>query len=148
MSFSNICSKLTSFISDRQHEVLLLIRVILGVIFIQTGIGKLMYFQDTTAFFAALHIPFPALNAGLASATELIGGLCFVLGLGTRLFALPLAFVMVIAIVTAKLGDVTTLSDFIRLQELDYLVFFVLFSTTGAGKWSLDAVLGKKFCTK
>lgn len=145
---NHLCERLSNLISNRKDEILLLIRLVLGVIFIQAGLGKLMHFQDTTAFFASINIPFPALNAGMASLTELVGGFLLIFGLGIRLITLPLAFIMVIAIVTTRLAEVGSLSDFIRLQELDYFLFFLLLFTTGSGKWSLDCVLRNFFCKK
>ncbi len=138
------CEALCTFAYNRKDEVLLLIRLTLIPIFIQTGLGKLAHFQVTVSFFSTLGIPFPAVNAAMASATELLGGILLTVGLGARLVALPLAFIMVIAIVTAKLGMVGGYSDFIRLQEWDYLVIFLLFATLGAGKWSLDHLFCKR----
>jgi len=144
MPFSTVCSSLATFAQNRKHEVLLLIRLTLAPIFIQTGLGKFMHFHDTVGFFASLGLPFPMINAAMATATELIGGTLLLVGLGTQLVALPLAFVMVIAIATAKLSTVAGFSDFIRLQEWDYFVMFLIFATMGAGKWSLDHI----FCRK
>ena len=136
---------LTTFASRRKDEVLLLIRVTIAPIFIQSGLGKFTYFKDTVGFFASLGIPFPALNAVLATSAEFIGGVLLLFGLFTRLVSLPLAFVMVVAIATAKWATISGYSDFIRLQEWDYLVVFLLFAAVGAGKWSLDHLFcGKK----
>ena len=124
---------------------LLLIRLSIGSIFIQTGLGKLMYFDQTVSFFSMLGIPYPAINAAMASSIELFGGILLVLGLLTRPAAAKLAVVMVVAIVTAQLADVATLSDFIRLQEFDYILFFMALLFTGAGRFSLDHVIKRRF---
>ena len=139
-TYKNIILKLDAC----QGLPLLAIRLIIGIIFIQTGLGKLIHFTDTTAFFADLHIPMPALNAAMACATEFVGGILLILGLETRLISIALAFVMVIAIVTAQLGQIHGLSEFIRLQEVDYLLFFGLFVFTGAGKFSIDYWVRRK----
>src|SRR5437667_5663404 len=78
-----------------------LIRLTLGVVFIQSGWGKLHNLQKITDYFNDLHIPMAALNARVAAGTEFFGGILFLVGLGTRLVSLPLAFVMVIAMITA-----------------------------------------------
>ena len=143
MSIKTLCDSAVSFASNRKDEVLLLIRLTIVPIFIQTGLGKFTHFSDTVGFFASLGLPFPVINAAMACTTELVGGLLLVLGLATRLVSLPLAFVMVIAIATAKWSMVTGYSDFIRLQEWDYLVIFLMFAVTGAGKWSLDSLFCK-----
>src|SRR3954470_24164576 len=84
-----------------------LARLTVGVVFIQTGWGKLHSLGDVTEFFASLHIPAPAFQARLAAGTEFFGGLLVLLGLATRLAALPLGFTMIVAIATAKRADLT-----------------------------------------
>src|SRR3954454_2726133 len=75
-----------------------LARLTVGLVFIGTGWGKLHSLPDVTEFFTSLGIPLPAFNARLTAGTEFFGGLLILVGLGTRLAALPLAFTMVIAI--------------------------------------------------
>src|SRR5689334_15707597 len=94
-----------------------LIRLAVGVTFIGTGWGKLSDLSKVTAFFTELHIPFPALNAAVASSTEFFGGILILVGLGARLVALPLAFTMVVAIGTAKLEEVHGIADLLALEE-------------------------------
>ena len=123
---------------------LLLIRLTVGVIFIQTGWGKISHFSNTVEYFTMLGIPMPAINAAMASVTEFGGGICTVLGLMSRLVSIPLSFVMCVAILTAQLTEIHSLSDFIRLQELDYMLFFVTLIFAGAGKFSVDYLIKKK----
>jgi putative oxidoreductase len=120
-----------------------LARLTVGVVFIGTGWGKLHSLPDVTSFFNDLHIPFPAFNARLTACTEFFGGTLILLGLGTRLVALPLAFTMVIAIITAKRGDITGLSSLLGFEEWSYLVMFLWLALAGAGPLSLDALVGR-----
>ncbi len=101
-----------------------------------------------TAFFTSLHIPAPGFNARLTAATEFFGGVAVLFGLGTRLVSLPLAFTMVIAIVTAKRDDVTGLTALVGLEEWSYLVFFIWLALAGAGALSLDALLSRRHSGK
>jgi putative oxidoreductase len=117
---------------------LLLVRLCVGSIFIQTGAAKLMDFGNTVSFFASLGIPHPTLNAAVASSMELAGGILLVVGLMTRLATIPLSAIMLVAIVTAQLQELEGLSDLIRLQEVDYLLFFAVLLFAGAGKFSID----------
>jgi putative oxidoreductase len=121
-----------------------LARLTVGLVFIGTGWGKLHSIPDVTEFFTNLHIPAPGFNARLTAATEFFGGLAVLLGLGTRLVSLPLAFTMVIAIVTAKRDDITGLTALVGLEEWSYLVFFVWLALAGAGALSLDALLARR----
>ena len=121
-----------------------LARLTVGLVFIGTGWGKLHNLGDVTDFFASLHIPAPGFNARLAASTEFFGGVAVLVGLGTRLAALPLAFTMVVAIVTAKRGDITGLTALVGLEEWSYLVFFIWLAVAGAGRLSLDALLRRR----
>jgi putative oxidoreductase len=114
-----------------------------GLVFIGTGWGKLHSLGDVTDFFASLHIPAPGFNARLAASTEFFGGILVLVGLGTRLAALPLAFTMVVAILTAKRADITGLTALVGFEEWSYLVFFIWLAVAGAGPLSLDALVLK-----
>src|SRR5260221_14115748 len=67
----------------------------------QTGWGKLTGINKVVGFFTHLGIPAPALNAYFVSALEFGGGLLLILGLGSRLIALPLVIDMMVAYITA-----------------------------------------------
>lgn len=126
----------------------LLIRVSLGAVFMVTGWGKLTHLGDTTQFFASLGIPLPHLNAIIAASVECFGGAAFLLGLGTRLVALPLAFVMAVAIGTAQWGDVDGVHAFLGLEEWAYLVMFVVVAIIGPGAASLDHLIARRWESK
>lgn len=118
-----------------------LARLTVGLVFIGTGWGKLHSLSDVTEFFTSLHIPFPGFNARLTAATEFFGGLAVLLGLGTRLVSLPLAFTMVVAIATAKRSDITGLTALVGFEEWSYLVLFLWLAVSGAGPLSLDQLV-------
>ena len=122
----------------------LLVRIILGVVFIQSGWGKLHNISGTAENFAGWHIPFPHFNAVLASSTEFVGGLLILLGLGTRLAAVPLIVVMTVAIITAKVPQLEDWTDFFGWDETAYAAMFLWLAIAGAGKASIDHFLGKK----
>ncbi len=121
-----------------------LARLTVGLVFIGTGWGKLHHLGDVTDFFASLHIPAPGFNARLAAGTEFFGGIALLVGLGTRLAALPLAFTMGVAILTAKRADITGLTALVGFEEWSYLVFFLWLAVAGAGPLSLDALLRRR----
>jgi putative oxidoreductase len=120
-----------------------LARITVGVVFMTTGWGKLHGLDDVTKLFTDLHIPAPAFQAALVATTEFVGGLFILLGLFTRLAALPLAVTMVVAILTAKRGDIDGLSTLLGFEEVTYLVVFLWLAVAGPGPLSLDRLLGK-----
>jgi putative oxidoreductase len=123
----------------------LLARITVGVIFIGTGWGKLHTLPDVTNFFAELHIPAPHFNAILAASAEFFCGGALLLGVLTRLAAIPLVITMIVAIVTAKIlpGKVEGLSDFLGLEEWTYIVIFVWLAVAGPGAASIDRLLAR-----
>jgi putative oxidoreductase len=123
----------------------LVARVTLGVLFMSTGWGKVQNLEKVSAFFAELGIPAPALQAAMVSYVELIGGGLILIGLVTRLAALPLLVSMVVAIITAKRDEVHGLADLFGLVEWTYLVLLGWLAVSGPGRVSLDRLLfGRK----
>src|SRR5271155_6245047 len=76
--------------SSLASPFLLAVRLYWGWQFMQTGWGKLTNIGKGIQFFAQLGIPAPALNAYFVSGLEFGGGVLLVLGLGSRLIAVPL----------------------------------------------------------
>lgn len=80
------------------------LRLYLAPIFWMAGTQKLGAFEDTVAWFGnpdwGLGLPLPWLMAALATGTEVAGAVLLVLGLATRLIALPLMVTMLVAAVT------------------------------------------------
>jgi putative oxidoreductase len=123
---------------------LLLVRVTVGAVFAQTGWGKVHNLDQIIEYFGTLGIPAPQLQAPFVAGLELFGGCALLIGLGSRLFAAPLAFSMVVAIATAKKEQIESLTDVLGFSEWDYVVFFVLIALLGPGKLSLDHLIARK----
>jgi uncharacterized membrane protein YphA (DoxX/SURF4 family) len=79
-------------------------RLYLAPIFIGVGAHKFANFEDMVAWFGnpdwGLGLPMPTLMVFLAASAELFGGLALLLGVATRLFAIPLIFTMLVAMGT------------------------------------------------
>jgi len=119
----------------------LVARVTLGVLFISTGWGKVHDLDKVTGFFTELGIPAPHLNAVMVSFVELIGGSLLLIGLASRLAALPLMASMAVAILTAQRENVHGLPDLFGLVEWTYLALLLWVAFAGPGKASLDHLL-------
>jgi putative oxidoreductase len=75
----------------------LLGRILLSILFIESGFGKIGGFEHTVASIASHGLPFPQLLAAITIAVELGGGLLVLIGWQARWVALLLAaFVVVI----------------------------------------------------
>jgi len=113
-------------------------RLTLGVLFVSTGWGKVHSLPKVTAFFADLGIPAPGLNAHVVSFVELIGGALLLVGLASRLAAVPLMISMLVAILTAQREQVHGLPDLFGLVEWTYFALLLWVALAGPGKLSLD----------
>jgi uncharacterized membrane protein YphA (DoxX/SURF4 family) len=82
----------------------LLLRVYLAPIFWMAGMQKAAHFPDTVEWFGnaewGLGLPLPAVMAFLATAAELGGALCLVLGFALRWMCIPMMFTMLVAAFT------------------------------------------------
>jgi putative oxidoreductase len=114
----------------------------------QTGWGKLTDIGKVIHFFTDLGIPAPVLNAYFVSALEFGGGLLLLLGLGSRLIALPLVIDMVVAYITADREALFSLiSDpdkFTAAAPFTFLVASLVVLIFGAGWFSLDALVASR----
>lgn len=116
----------------------LAVRITVGVVFMGTGWTKLQNLPGITRNFAALGIPAPEILTPFVSGVEFVGGILLLVGLLTRFAAVPLMIVMVVAIVSAKLGDVDGLETFLGFEEVSYFVMFAWLAVAGPGPVSID----------
>lgn len=130
---------------DLEWIPILLVRLSVGLLFFESGRGKLFVKLDELGeFFVQLGIPFPHLNAFVTASIEFVGGICLILGLATRIFSAPLAVIMFVAILTSEIKKVSTLGDFLYLPEVSLLVIFVWLVFSGPGKVSIDHLIVRK----
>ena len=143
-----LLAKFDSIANILQAPLLLVIRLYWGWSFAQTGWGKLMHLERTAGFFESLNIPLPKLNAVLAGGTECLGGILLALGLFARPASIPLIFTMLVAYGTADRDALVAIrSDpdkFVTAAPFLFLLASLLVLAFGAGKLSLDALLGRR----
>jgi putative oxidoreductase len=120
----------------------LAVRVVIGLVFVMSGWGKLHHLDDITEFFTTLHIPMPHANAVFVSCVELVGGLLLIVGLGTRIAALFLIGVMTVATLTAVLPDPE--KQVLSSIEISYLLSFVWLMLSGGGAASIDHLIARR----
>ncbi len=122
----------------------LLAQIAIGLVFLESGWGKLHNLPKVIEYFESLHIPMAQIQAPMVAGIEFVCGILILVGLATRLAALPLVGTMVVAILTAKLPefeswtDVFGTSEFMMIVVLGYLICY------GASPLSLDHVIKQK----
>lgn len=134
-----------------QAPLLLALRVYFFWQLFLAGKGKLLNIEKTAEFFGSLNIPLPLSNAYLAGATECFGGLLLVVGLCSRLVAIPVAFTMIVAYFTADFEALSSVfSDpdkFVAAAPFPFLLASLLILAFGPGAISIDALI-KRFAAR
>ncbi|HLX16373.1 MAG TPA: DoxX family protein [Bradyrhizobium sp.] len=139
----------------------ILVRLLVGLVaFLPEGIQKLIHADALGAGrFAKIGIPFPDIMGPFVGVVEIVCGSLIILGLFTRLAAVPLIIIMIVALVSTKLpillghdvgmfhlgADVKRTGFWTTMHEsradLTMLLGNIYLLIVGAGKWSLDARL-------
>lgn len=122
----------------------LLLRLTVGVVFVQSGWGKLHNLEQVTGFFRELGIPMAEVQAPFIAALELVGGVALLLGLLTRVFSALLASTMAVAILTAIWPKLETKKELFDSIEWHYLVMCLALVVLGAGSASVDGVIATR----
>lgn len=138
------------------------LRLIVGFGFLQHGYAKLARGPaDFTGILQALGMPHPALLAWATILVEIFGGLAVLLGAFIPLASLPMAFVLLVAIVTVHLPNGFSS---IKLQsvsatgahfgqpgyetDLLYLAGLAALVLGGSGPLALDGWLWRRFTSR
>ncbi len=141
----------------------ILVRLLVGlIVFLPEGIQKLAYADVLgTGRFAKIGIPSPELMGPFVGVVEIICGTLIILGLFTRLAAVPLIIIMIVALISTKLpillghdvgifhlsADMKRTGFWSAMHEsradLTMLLGCIYLLIVGAGKWSLDASMVK-----
>jgi putative oxidoreductase len=123
----------------------LALRLAVGAVFIAHGMTKFQSPAGTAAWFGSLGIPMPELMMWVVTVVEVIGGICMLLGVLTRLWGVLQAIDMLTAIVlvTSK-GGLLYKPDQKGSSELELMLLggAVALALMGAGKVSVDQLLG------
>ena len=115
-------------------------RVLIGLPFAMSGLGKLAAYGQTTAMIAAAGLPFPPLAYAVAVALELGGGVLLVAGYQVRPIAAALAVFCIAAGVSfhSNFADQNQMIHFLKNIVIAGGLFQV--AAFGAGSLSIDAL--------
>ncbi|MGN6645826.1 MAG: HvfX family Cu-binding RiPP maturation protein [Cytophaga sp.] len=127
-----------------QSTALLFVRLVLAYGFYNPAMMKVKNMNSIIEWFGSIGIPFPLVNAYLATATELLGVLLLTIGFGVRIISIPLIVTMVVAIITVHWNGGFDAGNNGFEIPLYYMLMLFILLTHGAGKYSLDYLLRKK----
>jgi len=118
---------------------LTIVRIFLGITIIPYGLEMFQAeaMSGYTSWLTDKSVPLPGFMAYVGKVAELVGGLCLLFGLFTRLSAVFLMITM--AVITFVMSGGST-TDYTFML----LVLFAVYLFAGGGKYSLDALINKR----
>jgi putative oxidoreductase len=138
----------------------LIMRLMVGGVFLSEGILKFVYTNQGVGRFTKLGMPAPELTATFVGTLEIVGGILLMAGLFTRVIAIPFIIEMVVAILTTKISLYLGTSPLPLPPALPKVGFWAVMHETrsdyaqiltsifllvvGPGSWSLDAVRSRR----
>jgi len=128
---------------------ILVIRLMLGTVFVFHGSQKLFAFFDGPGlpgfaqYIESINLPYPAYGAVLAGAAELLGGLALITGFGMRTMTVPLIFTMGVASWYVH-GHTFSIQNNGMEYPLTLGVILFGLACTGPGKFSLSRLLPER----
>ena len=138
--------RLRPLLSTRAPRATILIRLLVGAVFLSEGIQKFLFSDDLgVGRFVKIGIPAPDVMAPFVGVVEIVGGALILVGFATRLATIPLIINMGVAIISTKVPILLSKGFWAMAHEsrTDWSMLvgsmFLLF--VGAGAWSLDARL-------
>jgi putative oxidoreductase len=130
--------------------ILLLGRFALGVIFVKSGLVKLLALGVFAASLAARGVPQSSFWAVVGASVEFIGGILIITGFQTRYASLLMILFVIVATGIAHRYWEFTEAAARRAQESSFfknlaiIGGFLLLHVSGAGRFSVDSLLGRR----
>lgn len=135
---------------------LTLMRVAFGLFFFASGINKVFVPANQALMLETITeagIPFPEVMSVFVASCETLFGLLLAVGLLTRLGALVLMIISLVALFTVGLHHIpgglnllTWYSWLLYLPESCYILICVMLLVQGCGPWGIDRLIAKR-CT-
>jgi uncharacterized membrane protein YphA (DoxX/SURF4 family) len=135
--------------STHAPAAVLLVRLLVGAVFLSEGIQKFLFPAEVGAGrFTTIGLPSPEILAPLVGCFEIACGTLVLLGLFTRLAVIPLIVIMLTAIYTTKIPILQRQGFWKMAHEArtdwSMLLGALFLLIVGAGIWSLDARMSRK----
>ncbi|WP_448190838.1 DoxX family protein [Azospirillum sp. sgz301742] len=132
-----------------QDSVLLLARLLIGAIFVQSGFGKLTGLAAFTASMEGMGVPMASVTAPVGACVEFFGGLAIVLGAWTWLAAILVAgFTVVASFIAHRFWDAP--ADQRMMQNIQFMKNVAIVGgllalvAAGPGRFSLDGFMRRQ----
>lgn len=124
-------------------QATILIRLMVGSVFLSEGIQKFLFAEKVGAGrFAKAGLPNPEFLGPFVGTFEITCGILVLIGLLTRIAVIPLIIIMLVAISTTKVDILNKdgLSEMLRASKTDWAMLLgsIFLLIKGGGRWSVD----------
>lgn len=138
----------TGSAASLQDTFALIGRLLMAWMFVPAGFSKIAGFAGSVGYAASAGLPLPEVGVAIGLVIELVGGLALLFGIGTRWAALALAVFTVVASFYfhkywALPADQQMMQQLMFDKNLAITGGLLAFAAFGAGRFSIDARLGK-----
>lgn len=121
----------------------ILVRLMVGAVFLSEGIQKFLFADQLGAGrFTKIGLPAPEVLGPVVGATEIACGVLLLLGLLTRLAAVPLIAIMLVALATTKIPILLERGVWAMAHDsrIDYAMLLgsLFLLLAGGGPWAID----------
>jgi putative oxidoreductase len=126
-----------------QNPLSLAGRLLLSMLFLPAGIGKITGFAGTVAYITSVGLPLPTVAAIIAVIVEILGGVALIAGFGTRIAALALALFTLVAsfffhAYWAVPADQQLIPQLLFFKNIAVVGGLLTLAAWGPGAWSID----------
>ena len=129
----------THYSAGAFNTVMLFLRIVAGGLMLVHGYDKMVHFNETSAHMMNFMGIGSKATTALVIFAEFFCSLFIILGLFTRLACIPLIICMSVALFMAHNGDFLGKGQVAAL----FLISYVVLLFVGAGKVSVDSMVGK-----
>ena len=129
----------TNYSAGAFNTAMLFLRIAAGGLMLAHGYDKMVHFNETAAHMMNLMGIGSKASTALVIFAEFFCSLLLILGLFTRLACIPLIICMGVALFKAQNGDFFGQGQVAAL----FLICFIVLLFLGAGKVSVDSMIGK-----
>lgn len=130
-------------IATDKHSNTIIIRLMVGVVFLSEGIQKFLFAQQLGAGrFEKIGLPYHDFFGPFVGSVEIVCGLLILIGLLTRIASVPLIVIILVALATTKTSVYVNdgFWELLHGSRTDWAMLlgssFLLIS--GSGRWAID----------